>query len=126
MTNTVLKTMDQSRIEFALTTINAWQKDTEAHSEYKSYLASLPAFIHMNGLVQALTFYKAKKNTHEKIYTAIESWLCKSTAGRVYENQNDLLEAIAEGDMFAYMAAQQETQALLVWLKKMALAKLDN
>lgn len=128
-TATVLQTMDQQRACYALDEIEKLtQKKPDFQTEIRRHANGLPALIHMNGLGQALAFYRMKglDSSHGKIYQIVGNWLCGETAGRVFVMQSDALKAITTADMFAYMAAQNEALALLEWLKKFSLALLQK
>lgn len=122
--------MEQERAEFALSRIQAIvQENSTVQAEMRRYLNGLPALIHMNGLGQAMAFYRSqgKSSTHEKVYQILAAWLCNaSSKGRIFTEDADLLTAITRSDMQHYMAAQNEAQALLEWLKKFALALLKK
>lgn len=126
----LLRSMDQERAEFALTKIQNTAIGPEAvQVEVRRYLNGLPALIRMNGLGQALAFYRMKGNgsSHELIYRMVGDWLCSANSkGRVFTQDADVLTAITRSDIHHYMAAQNEALALLEWLKKFALALLRN
>lgn len=128
-----LRSMEQERAEFALNKIQDIAKNPESlQQEVVRHLTGLPALIRMNGLGQALAFYRMKGTGtgHEVIYRMVGEWLCaKSSKGRVFasnEDNPDVLAAITRSDIQQYMAAQNEALALLEWLKKFALALLKK
>lgn len=125
-----MQSMEQHRAEFALTKIqNIATGPENVQVEVRRYLNGLPALIRMNGLGQALAFYRMQGNgsSHELIYRIVGEWLCQGTSqGRVFTQNADVLTAITRGDMFAYMAAQNEALALLEWLKKFGIALLKK
>lgn len=126
-----LRSMDQERAEFALTKIQAilGGPGTSHKVEVRRYLNNLPAFIRMNGLGQALAFFRMKGEgtAHNTIYRMVGSWLCDvSSKGRIFSESTDVLSAITQSDMAHYMAAQNEALALLQWLKKFAVALLPK
>lgn len=125
------RSMEQDRAEFALRKIEAMLQDpsTTAQVEVRRHLHSLPALIRMNGLGQALAFFRSKGvgTGHEHIYRIVSEWLCANTsAGRVFTQDADVLKAITQSDIHHYMAAQNEALALLEWLKKLATALLPK
>ncbi|MDO4708914.1 MAG: type III-B CRISPR module-associated protein Cmr5 [Pseudomonadota bacterium] len=133
MTIQNLPTMDQERARFALEQIELIRnKDATIRAEVCRYINGLPALIHMNGLGQAMAFYRSKskgddkkETSHKAIYDLLGLWLCgKDSKGRIFSGNNDLLAAITQSDMQHYMAAQNEAQAVLEWLKKFAVALL--
>ena len=125
-----VQTMEQQRAAFALQTIESYLGlNKTRQTELRRYIVQIPALIHMNGLGQALAFYrmKGRDSTHEIIYQTLGQWLCQEKAGRVFDGtEHDLLKAITSADMFRYMAAQSEALALLEWLKKLATALLHK
>lgn len=131
-----LRSMDQERAEFALRKIQEFTAHpVKSQAEVRRYLNGLPALIRMNGLGQALAFYRMQgpESTHSKIVSMLGEWLCApGSKGRVFviENDeagnNDVLRAITRSDVHAYMAAQNEALALLEWMKKFALALLKK
>ncbi len=129
-TTAALRTMDQQRAEFALRAVDAFaRQDKSRQAELRRYLIQLPALIQMNGLGQALAFFRSKglQSSHGDIYGLIGKWLCEAGPGQVFNSgERDALRAITSSDMFRYMAAQNEALALLEWLKKFAVALLEK
>ena len=126
-----LRSMDQERAEFALKKIQAilGGADQSHKAEVRRYLNNLPALIRMNGLGQALAFFRMKGEgtAHDTIYRMVSTWLCDaSSKGRIFSEDADVLTSITQSDMAHYMAAQNEALALLQWLKKFAVALLPN
>ena len=125
-----LRSMDQERAEFALRKIEATlQCEHKMQAEVRRYLNNLPALIRINGLGQALAFFRMKDagSGHRHIYNMVGAWLCEAnSAGRVFHENPDVLTAITKSDMQHYMAAQNESLALLEWLKKFAIALLPK
>ena len=124
-----LRSMDQERAEFALKKIQAilGGADQSHKAEVRRYLNNLPALIRMNGLGQALAFFRMKGEgtAHDTIYRMVGGWLCDaSSKGRIFSEDADVLTSITQSDMAHYMAAQNEALALLQWLKKFAVALL--
>ena len=126
-----LRRMDQERAEFALKKIQAilGGADQSHKAEVRRYLNNLPALIRMNGLGQALAFFRMKGEgtAHDAIYRMVSTWLCDaSSKGRIFSEDADVLTSITQSDMAHYMAAQNEALALLQWLKKFAVALLPK
>lgn len=116
-----MQTLQQERAKFALDHVKKHAielRNNEAKKEYKSYAASLPAMIHMNGLGQAAAFFKSKGGQHHLLYELLSTWLCG--ANQPLENHNSMLEGIINEDMQTYRLAQAEAQALMDWVKKFA------
>lgn len=128
---TPLRSMDQERAEFALKKIQEVLKAPAHKVEVRRYLNNLPALIRMNGLGQALAFFRMKNEStaHQAIYRMVGAWLCDADSkGRIFSKNPDpdALTAITQSDMAHYMAAQNEALALLQWLKKFAVAMLPK
>ncbi len=128
---TMPRMMEQERAQFALAKVSDFAEKcpAERQKELRSHVSALPALIRMNGLGQALAFYrmKDKGSSHEQLYLLVSHWLCdEKSAGRIFETPGDVLSGITSGDMFQYMAAQNEALALLEWVKKFANALLKT
>lgn len=123
--------MDQERAEFALRHIQGVVDgaDETLRIEVRRYLNNLPALIRINGLGQALAFFRMKSDSkaHQTIYNMVGAWLCDADSkGRIFSQGPDVLAAITQSDVAQYMAAQNEALALLQWLKKFAVAFLPS
>ncbi len=87
----------------------------------------------MSGLGQALAMEKAGaakdgdvKLGHLALYKHMDEWLIKGWENSVYEGEGDVLGAICNGCEADYIRAQTEAMDYLEWLKKFAVAFLDN
>ncbi|NNM52183.1 MAG: type III-B CRISPR module-associated protein Cmr5 [Pseudomonadales bacterium] len=121
--------MDQYRAEFALQKIRLFStRDARQQKEFRSYVSGLPAMIHMKGLGQAMAFCLSRNAApYEFLYRVLSEWLCQNEHGRIYHDQGlDLMVALTQDTMSKYMSAQVEAQELLLFLKKFAVAYLDN
>ena len=125
-----IRSMEQERAEFALCQIeDAKHHPGELPQEIRRHLNGLPALIRMNGLGQALAFFRMKgeNSSHWHIYDMVGTWLCAANStGRIFTEHADVLTAITRSDVQHYMAAQNEALALLEWLKKFAVALLPS
>ncbi len=123
-------TIEQDRAKHALAQIHSllnFSEDWQGH--YKSYVKGLPASILSNGLGQSLatllsTAKGKREDAHYVLYQHVEKWLGRSDPLAPYAGASDVIEAITSHDQRAYRAAQMETMAYLVWLKKFAAAFL--
>lgn len=123
------KSLDLQRAEHALLAIEGLKGENIGH--YVSYVSALPATILLNGLGQALaTLLSAAKgksdDPHQKLYDQIQSWLCRDAVDAPYKNEPSLIKAIADGSEQTYLHAHAEALAYLVWLKKFAVAFLNE
>lgn len=110
------------------------------YGNYVSFAESLPAFIVMCGLGQALAFEmsrgrltdpdhnKAKQTQlgHHYLAQHVKAWLTGEDGWECgyYRNGQNILQAIFTGDESYYIAAQAEALLYLDWLKKFAVALL--
>lgn len=129
------RTMEQARAANALGKVEEIERkyDETFHEKYVSYVEALPATILMNGLGQAAAtlLAAAKKKTddaHKVLFDHLEEWLCRDAPQAPYraQAQAGLMQAITGNDRAAYLRAQAEALAWLVWLKKFAVAYLKN
>ncbi len=105
------------------------------YGNYVSYVKALPATIIMSGLGQALAMEKAGANKsgdvkagHERLYRHLNNWLCNAggTGWTSSPYSGDVLEAITDGNDADYIRAQAEALEYLEWLKKFAMAFLEE
>jgi len=93
------------------------------YGKYTSYVSALPAMILMSGLGQAMAMVRSRKLAgYSQLYDHLQGWLC---GGRPYAG-DDLINAIVQGSEADYIRAQAEALAYLEWLKKFAVALLDE
>lgn len=118
-----MRTLEQERAKFAYDKIML-VKNEDFEEDYARYVKSAPALILTNGLGNTLAFYKSKKSkAYYELYKHIEEWLKK----RGYCNENqDVLEWIANTDSLLVFQATQEVLALLNWMTKFAKAELKE
>lgn len=126
------QTLAQRRATHALErTRKHEQAGKDTYKNYVSYVESLPANILMNGLGQACATLLSKaggdlKEPHGLLYDDLQKWLCRDDATAPYPKAADLMQAICEKDQKAFLRAQTEALAYLVWLKKFACAYLER
>ncbi|MFA7240143.1 MAG: type III-B CRISPR module-associated protein Cmr5 [Sulfuricellaceae bacterium] len=125
-----MQTMQQERARYALEQVETLKKNGIGQKEFKSYAASFPAMIRMNGLGQAAAFYRskgaednAKGIAYLALYDLLCGWLAKE--GQPYAGC-DLLQGITANDMRAYRLAQAEAMLVLDWVKKFAKAYMEE
>lgn len=118
--------LSQERSKFALEQLlNKKEeiKKMDKGREYKSFVAGVPAMILQNGLGQTLAFMLAKKDEKKHIMTfdIIKDWLIhKGFIDGSIENRHDFMLKISELDQSQYLLIQEETLALLEWVKRYA------
>jgi CRISPR-associated protein Cmr5 len=121
-----VQTLQQKRAKHALKCVQEAIERSVNQKEYKSYAASLPAMIHINGLGQAVAFFrsKGKQDTHFELYQLLSDWLTQDD--QPYADYDDLLKGIVNENMEQYRLAQMEAQALMSWVKKFAKAFMED
>jgi len=116
--------IQQSRAKHALQFV----RETGGGSDPKRFAAlakKLPVMVQQNGLGQALLFVLANgKDSGKHIYSLIDEWLKEREL--VDRESNALDYLIWQADREGYLAAQEETIALAVWLKKFTEAFVDS
>lgn len=119
-----MRTMAQKRAEYALDKV---LKIKSEKKEFKSFSAGAPAMILQNGFGQSLAFWLAKgKDKHIELFGMVTEWLKKNDK-KYFGACNlpkDYLQKISEMEQADYLRNQNETLALLEWVKRYANADL--
>ncbi|MGI6365389.1 MAG: type III-B CRISPR module-associated protein Cmr5 [Bacillota bacterium] len=124
------KSAEQNRAKYALGVIDSHKsKDASWQERYSSYVKSLPATILTCGVGQAMASLLAKagddlSSPHGQLYRDLEGWLCRNQG--IFSSQANLMTALTDAEMDTYLAAQAEALAMMVWLKKFAVAFLKK
>lgn len=134
-----MRTMGQKRAEFALQEILNLKLQGKTKDDFKSFTAGAPSMILQNGFGQSLAFWIAKgtKDNHIKnddkhiiMFDIIVKWL-SFKGGDIDNNyiekktnRADFIMAISKMEQEQYLTAQNETLALLEWVKRYANADL--
>ncbi len=131
-TKSAHRSLAQKRAKHALEQIKTLEKERK-YGNYVAFVKALPATIIMSGLGQALAMEKAGaakdgdvKLGHMALYKHMDEWLIKGWENSVYEGRGDVLGAICNGCEADYIRAQTEAMDYLEWLKKFAVAFLDD
>lgn len=116
MTNTIsfLYTIEQERAQKAYDLVQGI--NDEKIKEYKSAADKFPAMIVNCGLLQALSFYKSKKQL-KPAFNDLKAWFCKHYN---WDANTDFLGKIMKLGVFEYREKTQEALAFLTWLKRFA------
>ena len=110
-----------------------------AYGNYVAYVKALPVNIRSLGLGQALAFLLSKAASEKKppanellatphglLYGHVTAWL---VGRRIYEGDispGNFMASLVDGDQERYLRAQIEAMAYLDWLKKFAVALLEQ
>jgi CRISPR-associated protein Cmr5 len=124
------RTLEQERAAFALARVEQLEKLGDKAKEAAMYIRKLPAMTFTNGLGQALAFLLAKTenngnfNPARQVYLIVADWLIER---KIYSAEPaELIRTIMANDRYQYQLAQEETWALLDWLKKFVDALLPK
>ena len=128
------QSLAQKRARHALDKVNELNelKKRNDYGKYLSYVKALPATIIMTGLGQAMAMEKAgtKDKGHGFLYGHMNDWLCNNNGNgwqhSPYKKKDDVLGAITSLDEDSYICVQAEAIEYLEWLKKFAVAELDE
>lgn len=123
---TTARTVEQQRAAFALECVLAASTGDKG-KEYGRWVRRLPAMIMQNGMGQALAFLLSdtegkndKPSGH--VYDDLAAWLTEKRkiydAAPSSDRAGKLLKPMMVGGRGQYMAATEEVQALLAWLKR--------
>lgn len=130
-----MRTMAQKRAEFALERV-LLIKDT---NDFQPFSAGAPAMILQNGFGQTLAFWLAKgtkdgkikiNDKHIVLFDIVQDWLSLKTKDidNSFANEKDrtkLMKELTTMEQRQYLSAQNETLALLEWVKRFANADLS-
>ncbi len=129
MVTKTIRTLGQRRSEFALVKVN----DNINIKELKPLSSSVPSMILQNGLGHTLAFCYTraeKKLQYEAILKIVEEWIGEKHPqfktvfhGRT---QKDFLMQLSTVDQRIYLSVQEETLALLEWVKRYANAFIKD
>lgn len=118
-----MQTKEQKRSAFALNKV----EDTfgiPVKKDAANFVVGVPTMVLANGLGQTLAFLlsKQKKNgskDHYRItFTILQEWLNNELPELQSNSEIEFLQKFAELDQRKYLKAQQESLALLQWLKR--------
>lgn len=94
------------------------------NAEFFSIARSAPAEVQMSGLstMAAMLYSKKSKEAHAALYEIIYEWL----KIRKLTSETELIDAIIQADIIKYQLMTNETQQLLVWVKRFAEGMKQN
>lgn len=124
--------LDQKRAQDALEKIRS-RKEEKDYGNYVAYVKALPAVILQCGLGQALATELAsskKDKGHKCLFEDINQWLGRDDLAAPYpaecDSQTGIIEALVSNSQQEYVLAQHEALAYIGWLKKFAVALLEQ
>lgn len=127
----MMRTLGQKRSAYALEEVLA--TGCKKPQEFKAFCAGAPAVILQNGLGQAFAFWLSKgkgdpADKHQALLEIIMKWLCmnqddiRNAFITPCRTPGEMVRALSDMNQHDYLAAQDETLALLEWVKRYAKA----
>lgn len=120
------QTLDQQRAAFAWPAVNDAKKAVREFKDFKNLAKGAPALIMGNGLMPALAFYESRpKDPAKALNQAISAWLVQRFAADAAmkplpKRYTELMDRLLGAPSTFYMAATDETLAMLKWLRQFA------
>jgi len=129
-----MRTMAQKRAEYALEKVLA----VEDKKDFQSFSAGAPAMILQNGFGQTLAFWLAKgtkdgkikvSDKHIVLFDMVSDWLSlkREDINNDFlktKERTSVIKELTTMNQRQYLSAQNETLALLEWIKRFANADL--
>ena len=113
-----MQTKEQKRSEFALEQVEL-SFGIPVEKDVANFVVGVPTMVLANGLGQTLAFLLSKqKDQHAKTFRAIKKWLEQEIPVLKATPDIDFLKKFAGLEQNIYLHAQQETLAMLQWLKR--------
>ena len=113
-----MQTKEQKRSAFALAQVEK-VFGIPVDKETANFVVGVPTMVLANGLGKTLAFLLSKqKGPHMKTFQVMKQWLETEEPALKGKTDLEFLQAVAAFDQAVYLQAQQETLALLQWLKR--------
>lgn len=122
-----MRTMAQKRAEFALNEILEARKKVD-QEKLKPFSAGAPSMILQNGFGQTLAFWLAKgKPEHMALFNILTKWLQQTDVKNFGEckEAKHYIQKLSNMEQREYLNNQNESLALLEWIKRFANADLS-
>ena len=119
-----MQTKEQKRSQFALEQISRHFND-RVDPETANFIVGMPTMILTNGLGQSMAFLLSKGDRQSKygrVFDIISTWLQQDIQELAAPSEMEFLKQFSRLDQGVYLTAQQETLAVLQWLKRYARA----
>lgn len=97
--------------------------------EYRSHVHATGFLIRQAGLMQTLAFYQSKGGMRKEIWRQLLDWLSRNEMTKRGLNADDLdatYRRMLEKSSMEHILYTQETEKLLIWLKRFAEAKFKD
>ena len=127
--------LDQKRAKDALGKIRKHKSaGKDSYGNYVGYVKALPAVILQCGLGQSLAMELAsseKDKGHDCLFKDLSQWLGRENDKTApypgkYFSQTGIIDALVDGTQSEYVKAQHESLLYVAWLKKFAVALLEQ
>jgi CRISPR-associated protein Cmr5 len=114
-----MQTKEQRRSAFALEQISVMFKD-QVDEKTANFIVGVPTMILSNGLAQSMAFLLSKKKDQKCMDTfkIVRFWLEREIPSLKHSSEMGFLKSFAGLQQSEYLKAQQESLAMLQWLKR--------
>ncbi|MDO9559799.1 MAG: type III-B CRISPR module-associated protein Cmr5 [Syntrophales bacterium] len=122
-----MRTMAQKRAEYALREVLEAKSKVDPE-KLSSFSAGAPSMLLQNGFGQTLAFWLAKgRSEHMAIFDILARWLKQTDIKHFGEcrQPKDFIHKLSTMEQQEYLKNQNETLALLEWVKRFANADLS-
>ena len=126
------QTLDQQRAAFAWHAVTGAKNTVREFKDFRNLAKGAPALIMGNGLMPALAFYESRgKEPASTLNQAISAWLVQRYATDAAmkpmpKRYPELMDRLLRAPSDFYMAATDETLAMLKWLRQFADATAET
>mgnify|MGYP001119098599 CR=1 FL=1 len=130
MTEEKIRTLGQERAEYALDKVNVVLKKS-FRDKFKPLSSSASSMILKNGFGQTLAFWLAKskmeQGKHLELFNIVKDWLTDKKFVHIDgHDEKAFVMSISKMSQEKYLMAQNETIALLEWVKRYANAFIED
>lgn len=135
----ISRNIAQERAKDALTVVTSIKDRANEYGNYVGYVKALPANIRSLGLGQSLAFLLSKAagekkppandvlvTPHGLLYAHVTNWLANCGIYQGEITSTNFMARLVNGTQSEYLHAQVEAMAYLEWLKKFAVAELEE
>lgn len=114
-----MQTKEQKRSAFVLEQISTVFKD-HVDKEIANFIVGVPTMILSNGLAQTIAFLLSKKKDQKcaDTFKIIRTWLEREMPSLKNGSEMEFLKGFSRLQQNEYLKAQQESLAMLQWLKR--------
>ena len=118
-----MRTKEQKRSQYALQMLEE-MFGVHVDPDPANFIVGVPTMVLTNGIGQTMAFlmFKKKEKKHLNVFKIIQGWLQQEIPELKTESNIDFLKKFSTLNQKEYLTAQQESLAMLQWLKRYARA----